>query len=323
MACAARPSPRPVKPSLLRRRRLDRDLIRPDAGDRRDPPAHGLPVRTDARRLAQHVTSRWSMTPPLARTRSAAKARNRSDEAPRHCGSLGGKCTPMSPSARAPRRASVRACSTTSPSEWAATPRSWAMRTPPSQTWSPSLEGVDVEPGAEPRDHALIGVAPNRRSASSKSAARVEFDVGGIALEHGHGEAGPLGQSAVVGEASRPRAAARRWASSSHRTRRLAASGWRAAVPAAGVSTTGPSSPTTLIVSVTGMPGTAAPFRRRRDRTLDQSRPDEGRAASWTRTSSGASGEGFEPGGPIPGASRRPKTGRSRVPAGAIGRRGP
>ena len=31
------------------------------------------------------------MVPPRARTRSAAKARKRSDEAPRHRGSLGGK----------------------------------------------------------------------------------------------------------------------------------------------------------------------------------------------------------------------------------------
>ncbi len=40
------------------------------------------------------------MRPPRACTRSTAKARKRSEEAPRHCGSLGGKCTPMSPSAQ-------------------------------------------------------------------------------------------------------------------------------------------------------------------------------------------------------------------------------
>ena len=48
------------------------------------------------------VASRWTMAPPRARTRSAAWARKIFDAAPFHCGSEGGKCWPMSPSARAP-----------------------------------------------------------------------------------------------------------------------------------------------------------------------------------------------------------------------------
>ena len=53
---------------------------------------------------------------------------------------LGGKNIPISPSASAPSTASVRACSTTSPSEWAMTPLSAGIRTPPSQTWSPAVK---------------------------------------------------------------------------------------------------------------------------------------------------------------------------------------
>ena len=50
-------------------------------------------MRADAGRLAEH--RRVEMVDdarPAARTRSAAKARKRSEDAPRHCGSLGGKC---------------------------------------------------------------------------------------------------------------------------------------------------------------------------------------------------------------------------------------
>ena len=58
-----------------------------------------------------------TIRPPRARTRSTANLRKRSEEAPRHCGSLGGKCVPISPSASAPRIASTSACKATSASE--------------------------------------------------------------------------------------------------------------------------------------------------------------------------------------------------------------
>src|SRR5271165_362846 len=48
------------------------------------------------------VASRWTRTPPRARTFSAAWARKTCDAAPFHCGSEGGKCAPISPSASAP-----------------------------------------------------------------------------------------------------------------------------------------------------------------------------------------------------------------------------
>ena len=69
---------------------------------------------------------------PLVRavTRSTAYFRKRSDAAPFHCGSLGGKCEPMSPSASAPRMASTKACRPTSPSKWARKPRVCGTRTP-------------------------------------------------------------------------------------------------------------------------------------------------------------------------------------------------
>ena len=52
-----------------------------------------------------------------AHERAAASARKRSEDAPFQRSSEGGKCCPMSPSPRAPRTASVRACRTTSASE--------------------------------------------------------------------------------------------------------------------------------------------------------------------------------------------------------------
>ena len=76
------------------------------------------------------VTSRLATRPLRAVTRSTAYFRKRSEEAPFHLGSLGGKCEPMSPSASAPRMASTSACRPTSPSEWARKPRVCGTRTP-------------------------------------------------------------------------------------------------------------------------------------------------------------------------------------------------
>ena len=53
------------------------------------------------------VASMWEMAPPRSRTFAAAAARKIREAAPRHCGSLGGKWLPISPSAKAPSKASV------------------------------------------------------------------------------------------------------------------------------------------------------------------------------------------------------------------------
>ena len=104
---------------LLGRRRLDADPARA-----RSPRISATRATIASRcgpifgRSQMMVTSRWAMLPPLARTSAAACARKRSDAAPRHCGSLGGKCMPISPAPSAPRIASVSACSPTSASEW-------------------------------------------------------------------------------------------------------------------------------------------------------------------------------------------------------------
>src|SRR6266545_478120 len=122
-ANAAMPSPRPVKPifSLVVAFTPTRSSGTPAIWAMRARMASRCGPTRGASQTT--VTSRWAMRPPRARRRSTAKAKNRSDEAPRHCGSLGGKCTPMSPSASAPRIASTRAWRTTSASECPDNPR--------------------------------------------------------------------------------------------------------------------------------------------------------------------------------------------------------
>ena len=93
--------------------------------------------RGAARRAAPRT--RWSRRDARSCRGARARARRRRREsdpttAPFHCGSLGGKCAPMSPSASAPRMASTSACSATSASECPVTPRECGMRTPPSMT---------------------------------------------------------------------------------------------------------------------------------------------------------------------------------------------
>ena len=107
-------------------------------------------------------------------------------------------------------------------------------------------KGVDVKPRACARDHA----DHTHRSRSQPPLSLVEigsarqFDVGGIAHEHGHGEAGPLGESAIIGEAVEPEFG-RLSVGIQDRplTQRLEGSGWRAAFPAAGYRQPGPADP--------------------------------------------------------------------------------
>src|SRR5690606_6422339 len=63
-----------------------------------------------------------------------------------HFGSLGGKCVPMSPSAAAPRIASVTAWATASASECPASPRSCGISTPPSTRRRPSAKRCESYP---------------------------------------------------------------------------------------------------------------------------------------------------------------------------------
>ena len=140
------PSPRPMKPSLSLVVALTPTRPASIPAISAIARAHRVAMRRRSSAPRRRcVTSRWTMRPPRAATRRTASARNRSEEAPFHCGSDGGKCSPISPSAIAPRIASVRAWSATSASEWPTRPRSCGIATPQSQTASPGAEGVHVE----------------------------------------------------------------------------------------------------------------------------------------------------------------------------------
>src|SRR5215472_15321731 len=92
VAMATMPSLRPVKPSfsLVVALTATRSAEMPAIAAMRSR----MVSRCGETRGASQtmVTSRWPMMPPRAFTRSQAKAKKRSEEAPRHCGSLGGKC---------------------------------------------------------------------------------------------------------------------------------------------------------------------------------------------------------------------------------------
>ena len=69
------------------------------------------------------VQSRWLTAKPRSVARSTALRRKISEAAPFQAGSDGGNHWPMSPSASAPKMASVSACMPTSASEWPTRPR--------------------------------------------------------------------------------------------------------------------------------------------------------------------------------------------------------
>jgi len=73
------------------------------------------------------------------------------ESAPRHCGSDGGKCSPISPAPIAPRMASVSACSPTSASECPIKPTIMRTLTPHSINMVAGAEPVHIEAGADPR----------------------------------------------------------------------------------------------------------------------------------------------------------------------------
>ena len=92
------------------------------------------------------VTSALPTRQPRSRSSASQCRTNARLSAPFQRSSEGGKCLPMSPSASAPSMASHSACSTTSPSLCACTPRACGTRTPPSITWSPSPKAWTSKP---------------------------------------------------------------------------------------------------------------------------------------------------------------------------------
>src|SRR5690606_6484783 len=137
-ACAAMPSPRPVKPSFSLVVALTL------TASTSTPVSLAISARIASAcgpTLGRSQTTVMSALPslqPRSRSRSLQWRTKLRLSAPFQRGSEGGKCRPMSPSASAPSIASHSACSTTSPSLCASTPRSCGTRTPPSMTWSPS-----------------------------------------------------------------------------------------------------------------------------------------------------------------------------------------
>ena len=119
MACAAMASPRPTAstPSLVLAFRLMRSASMPSAPA--SACAHGREMRAEFGPLGNHDGVDMRDAQSLLRRASARTcSRNRKLAASFHCGSLSGKCVPMSPSPAAPSSASQIACASASPSEW-------------------------------------------------------------------------------------------------------------------------------------------------------------------------------------------------------------
>src|SRR4249919_592590 len=145
-ACAAIPSPRPVKPSFSLVVALtltaSRSIPRSAASRSRIAGACGPTLGRSQTTVMSALPTRQPRSPinSLHRRRKARLS------APFHRASLGGKCWPISPNASAPSMASHSAWMATSPSECATTPWSCGTRTPPSMTWSPSPKAWTSKP---------------------------------------------------------------------------------------------------------------------------------------------------------------------------------
>ena len=137
------------------------------------------------------------MRPPRAVTRSTAYFRKRSDAAPFHCGSLGGKCEPISPSASAPRMASTSACRPTSPSECARKPLCVRHAHAADHQMIAVAEGVHVVAGAGP-DIAEHGAKAG--FLADEIFRRRQFHVRRIAFKGRHRQSRPFRERRVVGE---------------------------------------------------------------------------------------------------------------------------
>jgi hypothetical protein len=203
------------------------------------------------------VTSRLAMRPPRAVTRSTAYFRKRSEAAPFHCASLGGKCEPISPSASAPRMASTSACRPTSPSEWARKPRVRHAH-PADHQMIAVAEGVHVVAGAGP-DIAEPAGKPGLLA--GKIFRCGEFHIRRIAFKRRYRQSRPFRNRCIVGEIAAP--LTRGAAMSLEDLIKTKACGVCAMRSRArsGVASTSPLAFVSLMVSVTGIAGTAAPVR--------------------------------------------------------------
>src|SRR6202011_74761 len=127
-ACAEIPSLRPSAP----RPSGEVALTPTQAGSTRRGPARAsaIDLRCGCRRgsWAEITASTLTTRQPASSSRRALSASSSRDEIPRKRGSVSGKCSPMVPSAAAPRRASTMACVSTSASEWPTRPRSCGTR---------------------------------------------------------------------------------------------------------------------------------------------------------------------------------------------------
>ena len=88
-------------------------------------------------RSAITTESTFTTLQPRSRTRPITCSSSTRLSAPFHLGSVGGKYLPISPSERAPSKASMIACTSTSASLWPSRPR------PPgcSRVWPPRISG--------------------------------------------------------------------------------------------------------------------------------------------------------------------------------------
>ena len=197
LAKAAMPSPRPVKPifSLVVALTATRDTGSPAISAMRARMAS----RCGPMRGASHtmVMSRCDIRPPRARTSSTANARNRSEEAPRHCGSLGGKWTPISPSEMAPEkrvdqgvkhhvRVGMSRQTTAEGHPNAAKHDVIAIA---------ELVDVEAETGAN-----VAKLCEFRGFGAGEILVRGEFHVGGFPLECDDLDPGPFGKRRIIGE---------------------------------------------------------------------------------------------------------------------------
>ena len=117
-------------------------------------------------------------------------------DAPFHCGSVSGKCRPMSPSDAAPRIASVAAWQAASASEWPSAPRSDGIVTPPRTSGRSCDQPMQVV--ADAGTLARVRAADSRRARRLEIRGRRDLHVVRIARHDPHRVAGLLGQPRFV-----------------------------------------------------------------------------------------------------------------------------
>ena len=198
-ACAAMPSPRPVKPSFSVVVALTLTRSARDAEDLGDALDHRGAMRRDLRPLAddRHVDrgDGAALARAPARRRGAGTGRT---TAPRQRGSLGGKCMPISPAPIAPSTASVSACSPTSASECPTSADARAgSRRRRSMTWSPGPNGCTSKPWPTRTSPSR---AASSRSAAARSCGVVTFRLSSLPATITGAMPGRLGDRGVVGQ---------------------------------------------------------------------------------------------------------------------------